>query len=135
MRPIVEITRLEENYTYGTFGILRLQKEVFCVTLEPPDRLNEPFVSSIPAQQYIMERDISRSYGETFKVQNVPNRTWIFFHPGNYIHNTEGCIILGQYFDKLRGDRAVLNSGQTFNKFMSALSGYNRALLTITEVY
>ena len=65
---IVELIRLEENFDYGTFGALRINKEVFCVTLEPADLLNKQNVSSIPAQQYLCERYSSTKYPNTFQI-------------------------------------------------------------------
>lgn len=135
MRPIIELIRLEEKYRYGTFGILKINKEVFCVTLEPPDLLNKRNASSIPAQQYDLHRISSSVFGWTFKVMDVPSRTDILFHAGNVVANTHGCIILAQHFGKLRGDRAVLNSGKTFHIFMALMEGHNVAHLTIREVY
>jgi len=135
MYPTVEIIRLEEDFEYGTFGILKINKAVFCVTLEPKDEENQPFISSIPAQQYICRRIVSPKWGETFEVTNVPLRAYVLFHPGNIQDNTEGCIILAQYFGKLMGDRAVLNSGKTFQAFMEVMKGYDDFHLTIKEVY
>jgi hypothetical protein len=135
MRPILELIRLEEDEAFGTFGMLRIQKEVFCVTLEPADRLNMPEVSSIPAQQYLIKRHNSPRFGETFQVIEVPGRTAVLIHAGNVVGHTQGCIILGQHFGKLKEDRAVLNSGETFKAFMATLAGHDVAHLTIREVY
>ena len=55
MIPSIEIIRLEENHEHGTFGILRINKEIFCCTLEENDEENASNISSIPAQQYICE--------------------------------------------------------------------------------
>ena len=134
MIPVVEIIRLEES-AQGTFGVLRIQKEVFCVTLEPPDMENAQDISSIPAQQYVCEKVNSPKYGETFEVKGVPGRDHVLFHAGNVVENTKGCILLAQYFGKLRGERAVLNSGQTFKDFMDALASYESFRLTIKEEY
>ena len=135
MKPILELIRLEEDEAFGTFGVLRIQKEVFCVTLEPADRLNAPQVSSIPAQQYLIKRHISPKFGETFQVMDVPGRAAVLLHAGNVVGHTQGCIILGQFFGKLKEDRAVLNSGETFKQFMAALAGHDEAHLTIREEY
>ena len=135
MYPVVELIRLEENEKYGTFGILRIQKQVFCVTLEPADLLNAPNRSSIPAQQYFCKRHISQRFGETFQVLNVPGRTNVLFHAGNVIGDTAGCILLAEHFGKLRGDRAVLNSGKTFRSFMERMKDHNSFHLTIYEMY
>ena len=133
--PMVKILRMNEDYDLGTFGVLLIQGEPFCVTLEPGDRLNAPFVSSIPAQQYFCHTYHSTKYGNTFRVLHVPGREHILFHPGNRVIDTEGCILVAQYWGKLRGDRAVLNSGGTFRKFMEFMAPYEVFHLTITEVY
>jgi len=132
---IVELIRLEERNHYGTFGVLKINKEVFCVTLEPPDRLNRRDVSSIPAQQYRCHKIISPRFGETFQVMNVPGRSNILFHAGNRVGDTAGCIILGQHFGKLLGDRAVLNSGRTFHIFMGMMQDEDIFHLKIREIY
>ena len=135
MKPSVEIIRLEERHRYGTFGILRINKELLCVTLEPPDRLNHVGESSIPAQQYLCYPFESSKFGSTWRVADVPGRDGILFHPGNTVHNTSGCILLAEHFGKLRGDRAILNSGNTFKMFLSILKPYGMASLTIRECY
>ncbi len=134
MIPVIEIIRLEES-ARGTFGVLRIQKEVFCVTLEPPDQENAKDISSIPAQQYICDKVNSPKYGETFEVKGVPGRDYVLLHAGNVVEHTKGCILLAQYFGKLRGERAVLNSGNTFKEFMSAMNDYESFKLTIKEEY
>jgi len=135
MKPILELIRLEEDARSGTFGVLRIQKELFCVTLEPPDLLNLKERSSIPAQQYDCRRYLSPRFGETFIVMDVPERTDVLFHPGNAVADTQGCILLAQHVGKLKGDRAVLNSGETFKAFMTLMEGHNAIHLTIKEVY
>ena len=132
MIPILEIVRLEES-TEGTLGILRVQKNVRMWTLEPPDFLNEKRISSIPAQQYEMIRWNSPHFGETFKVKDVPGRTQILFHSGNTIQDTKGCIILGSGL--LDNKKGVSESRKAFTKFMQILDGYDKAHLTILELY
>ena len=134
MIPIVELIRLEES-SEGTFGVLKIQKEVFCVTLEPPDNENIKNISSIPAQQYICECINSPKFGITFEIKNVPGRNNVLFHAGNIVEDTEGCIILAQYFGKLRGNRAILNSGNTFKSFLQIMKDYDSFKLTIKEEF
>lgn len=135
MNPTLELIRLEENEIFGTFGVLKIQGEVFCVTLEPPDKNNAQGVSSIPAQEYLIERYSSKRFGETFQVMNVPGRDAVLFHAGNVVADTHGCILLAQYFGKLKENRAVLNSGATFKAFMDLMAGYASANLTIKEAF
>lgn len=136
--PMVEITRLEENHDFGTFGTVRIQKQVFCTSLEPRDEENAQDISSIPAQQYECHWHQSSRFGSTYRVLDVPGRTNVLFHAGNRAKDTRGCIILGQYPDKLRGgdkDRGVWNSGATFKEFMFRMRDFDRFLLTIVEHY
>lgn len=134
--PTARILRLEENFQFGTFGAMLIGAQVFCSTLEPADLLNKSFVSSIPAQQYICERIIAPTFGETFQIMNVPDRENVLFHKGNIIDNTAGCVILGQYRDKLLQEkRALSNSGDTFKSFLDIMTGIDMFSLTIKEVY
>lgn len=152
--PVVELVRLEEHQDFGTFGVLLINKQVFCVTLEPNDEENAPFKSSIPAQQYFAKHHHSPKFGETFLVQGVPGRTNILFHPGNLEADTSGCIILAQHYGKLKvksddrrsGDghwrrirneeaRAVLNSGNTYKEFLKIMDGEPGFHLTVKETY
>ena len=59
--PILELIRLEESEA-GTFGILRIQKEIALFTLEPQDRVNAVSISCIPAQQYMCRERIARGF-------------------------------------------------------------------------
>ena len=132
--PTVRLVRVEES-NEGTFGNLIICSQVFCVTLERPDELNKQNISSIPAQQYQCIRIRSPQFGETFEIIDVPGRSHALFHAGNRIKNTKGCVILAQYFGKLQGDRAVLNSGKTFAEFLKIMKGIDVFSLTIKEVY
>jgi len=134
-KPIVELIRLEENYIYGTFGIIKINKKVFSVCLEPHDELNKTSKSSIPAQQYDCLRYSSDRYPDTFQVMNVPDRHKILFHAGNFAENTEGCILLARKFGVIKSGRAILNSGETFKQFMEIMEGVEEFHLTIRETY
>lgn len=132
---VLELIRLEKSGK-GVVSILKINKEIFCCALEPPDNNNQVNVSCIPVGQYYIDPVNSPKFGKTYKILNVPNRSNILFHAGNTMTDTQGCILLGETIGKLKGDRAILNSGSTFKKFMEKLgiSG-PRAILTVTECY
>lgn len=130
--PILEIIRLEEGEA-GTFGILRIQKQLSFFTLEPQDRENAIGISSIPAQQYTCTKYTSQKFGETFQVQDVPGRSSILFHYGNWQEDTEGCIILGSGI--LADRRGLKNSREAFDAFMRLMGNHDKLHLTITEVF
>jgi len=132
--PTVSITRVEEN-SEGTFGVVTICSQAFSVCLELPDRLNKANISNIPPRQYLCQRIESPKFGATFKVVDVPGRSMILFHSGNLISDSRGCLILAESFGKLNGNRAVLNSGATFKKFMEIMDGVDKFMLTIRECY
>lgn len=135
----------------GTFGVILLNGEAFCVTLEPPWRGNMPNISSIPSLDQVpflvqtgryickltpsplIDRITKGVWKAGYVLQNVPGRFGVMIHAGNFIENTHGCILLGQYFGKLRGDRAVLNTGETFNEFMTITRTVEQFPLTILD--
>lgn len=112
-----------ESAPDGTFGVMLIDGHAFCVTLERPWVNNEKQVSCIPVGEYSAVR-ITRPSGQvTFMIVGVPNRSAILFHPGNTIEDSKGCVLLGQFWEKLRENRAVKNSGHTFELFMRELEG------------
>lgn len=131
----VEVIRLETSKKYGTFGVLKVNKSFYCCTLEPPDQENQEDKSSIPTGQYTCKRIKSPKFGDTYEVSDVTARSNVLFHAGNVVGHTSGCIILGQHIGKLRGKKAVLNSGKTFDRFMDLMSDNKRFHLTVSEVY
>jgi hypothetical protein len=120
---------------YGVFGVLVLDWEPFCVTLEPPERSNRRNISCIPTGQYVCHKYSSDKFPSTWEVQNVYDRKKILFHPGNLVYHTDGCVILAEYFGKLMGDLAVLNSGKTFKKFMRITETCSELFFIIREAY
>lgn len=119
--PTIRLIRVEENYDHGTFGVLLINSQLFSWTLEPKDEENKSNISSIPAQQYECKRYSSPKYPDTFEITNVPDRFNVLFHSGNTDDDTAGCILLGNTIGKLKGNRAILNSGNTFNEFRSTM--------------
>jgi len=134
---IVSIVRLEEDFTFGTFGMLLIDGSIFCATLEPPDLLNKVGRSCIPAKSYEIARYFSTKFHkELYRVQNVPGRIGIVIHAGNTVNDTAGCILLGETVQKLKGpNRAIKNSGKTLEAFMTAMNKYSKAKLIIREMY
>jgi len=118
----VDIMRLEKSEE-GTFGVLRLDGRVQCVTLEPPERGNRIGVSCIPVGTYTCRRVDSPTFGRTSEVADVPGRTAILFHQGNVARDTHGCILLGSRFGRLGTERGVLDSRAALREFLDHCSG------------
>lgn len=103
-----------------------------CKTLELPWRDNERMISCIPDGFYVVKRHISPTFGECFHVTNVPNRSHILFHAGNYagsvnprtgVPDTKGCILPGKAFADIDGDGLcdVTSSGPTMRELLRVL--------------
>jgi len=104
----------------ATFGVLILGNIPFALTGERQWKDNESRVSCIPAGIYKCAKIHSPHFGEVVQVLDVPNRTHILFHKGNVpFKDSEGCILVGEQFEPLGGDTAVLASKKGFTEFMS----------------
>lgn len=128
----VDVVRLEKG-AEGTFGVLRLNERVLCVTLEPPDRDNQPDKSCIPVGEYLCNRVDSPSFGRTYEVTDVPGRSHILFHSGNVVSDTRGCVLLGRNFGFLDGSRGVMQSRSAFREFLDKLHGQSSFVVRVEE--
>ena len=83
-------------YDKNKNGEVDFDEKRIAYTLELPFRGNEKEVSSIPAESYDIVRRGSKRFGEHFLVRDVPRRTDILIHAGNYPKDTHGCILVGE---------------------------------------
>lgn len=70
-------------------------------TIEPPYLNNQKFISCINSGDYWVYRHVSPKFGDCFKIQKVPKRSNILFHPGSFKKNTKGCVLPGLGFADL----------------------------------
>ncbi len=131
MKPLVKIVRLEQT-TKGVLGSLVLNGQLFCTTLEPDS--NDPVKRQIPEGVYLCKKFHGSRFPNTFEII-VPGHTAVLFHPGNIEADTQMCILLGQYPGKLKGQRAILNSGNTFKEFMGFMGQRAAFELEIINFY
>lgn len=137
---------------HGTVGVVFIDGERFCYSMERPERENKCNISCIPAGEYIVEWHKSPKYGWCYQVANVEGRSHILIHPGNYggdtlrgfRSDTNGCILLGKRLGTLTYNmveqKAVLISRPVVRKFNAALRSKTSLkrkpfLLTITRRY
>lgn len=124
------LTRLVDNgvQTIGELNVYKDHIKVFsCKTLELPWKDNENRVSCIPTDDYkvkIRSGEESASYDYThYHVQDVPDRTWILIHAGNYHTQILGCILVGRTFTDINSDGQldVTSSRATLRKLIDVL--------------
>lgn len=125
----------------AALGLLSIG-EWTCHTLELPWRENKPNKSCIPAGTYtlglrpspLIDRITKGEFSEGWEVQHVPNRTFIMFHHGNWVEDTEGCILVGRKAEwTSREGHMVTSSMNTFRDFMAKMEKLppEQRLLTI----
>lgn len=77
----------------GTNGILRCNELIICRTIELPWKNNKRGISCIPTGRYRLQDRYSPHHGNHIEVLNVPDRSFILFHPANdACKELKGCI-------------------------------------------
>ncbi len=139
----VNLVRLRKS-DHGTEGLLFF-RHFSCFSMELPWRDNRRNISCIPAGIYTVRLRVSPRYGRVYWVIEVPDRSYILIHLGNWggdvsrglKTHTNGCILLGKYTGILQGQRAVLCSRPTITRFLNLMQSKHfrlNVLNTIAEV-
>ena len=104
-----------------TVGVLNAG-EFRCFTLELPPNGNQQNISCIPEGCYDCKKVKSPSLGHCIEIQNVPNRTFIRIHKGNYTRQIQGCVLVGEALKDIDADFVidVANSKSAFDNLMKA---------------
>ena len=109
------------SYTDCTIG--RISCNGFeCFTLELPWRNNEQNISCYPSGVYEYKKRYSSSKKcEVIELINVPNRTYIQVHAGNFTHQILGCTLVGDSIVYLDADLIpdIGNSARQMVKLLS----------------
>jgi|SRR5690625_422 len=127
------VNRVTEQEGKQTLGDMVLYDEGLvlfeCKTLELPWRGNRQNVSCIPPESgeatypfIILDRSPSFNYKHLW-IKDVPNRSHIKVHRGNYHRSIEGCILVGDSFTDIDGDGLldVTNSKRTLDDLIFQL--------------
>lgn len=120
------INRLDygENQTLGhLLAFDQLTKIYEAKSLELPWKENTQRISCIPAGNYAVKKHNSPNFGYCFWIQNVPGRSEILIHRGNFYTDILGCILIGDSFTDINNDGYldVRNSANTVNHLVSLM--------------
>lgn len=113
---LATLTRFDTSLE-GTFGILRCEDFHIYIS-ELPWRNNERSKSCIPEGIYTASWHNSPRFGFTYRIQQVPGRSEILLHSGNYagsvdhkyLSNSHGCLLPAMKLGYLSGQKAGLMS-------------------------
>ena len=87
-----------------TFSRLHTDKGLQLFCLELPWRGNAPNISCVPEGIYNAFIRTSPKNGIVIELKDVPDRSFIQFHVGNYTRNIEGCILPGMTISHIDSD-------------------------------
>jgi hypothetical protein len=124
---ILERFIFKENFTIGRIFINDI---FFCYTLELPWVDNQKRKSCIPEGEYICQAYSSEKHPNVVELQNVPDRSKILIHAGNYPKDTLGCILVGNAYDEEKG--VVWSSKATLHSLFTQV-GYNFKINVISN--
>lgn len=125
MNAVLLRTKSDDYQTTGVFSLLDESGFLFnCFSLELPHKRNQTSISRIPSGRYLCKKRHSKKYGWHYILDNVPNRSYILIHFGNYNRDTKGCILLGKDLIDINGDGKldVTSSRKTMEKLLSIAS-------------
>lgn len=106
----------------GTFGHLTMPSGKIFATVERPWLDNEPMVSCIPIGIYRCNPSYYyRGDYEAFEITGVINRSRILFHIGNYVRNTNGCILINTRHGAVGHEWCGVASRSAYLSFMTEL--------------
>ena len=128
----------EPSTDMGTFGKFSTPLRSF-VSGELPWRDNVQGLSCVPVGSYICKWQYSPSHNRNvYHLQNVPDRTDVEIHPGNYCGDTskmnesaqepyrtdvKGCILLGMNKEMILGQMMLGQSRTAVGLFEAEMNG------------
>lgn len=124
MRLEIERIEFRDKQTEGVMTVYQDNEPIFkCYSLELEEDINAKRDDCIPRGVYNVEKRQSTKYKHHFHVLDVPNRSYILIHQGNFNFSTLGCILVGATLSDINGDgyRDTTSSVATMNKLNKIL--------------
>lgn len=98
MKIEIRRNKSSDKQTLGMLYLLDDNNNIFdsWYSLELPWKDNQRRVSCIPKGEYIAIKHRSPKFGLCFWLQDVPDRSEILIHKGNFHTDILGCILIGK---------------------------------------
>jgi hypothetical protein len=138
MKILIERIDYGDKQTIGKLYLLNSLNEVISEfwSLELPNKDNQRRISCIPEGVYKARKHNSPKHGLSLWLQDVPNRSEILIHKGNYHTDILGCIIIGSDLADINKDGYldVTNSKNSIKKLMSMLEDVDGIMIDIKRI-
>lgn len=127
MKIILERFNSAKYYTQGKIDVVNGIVSVYqCYSLELPWKDNKKEISCIPDGEYPVTVYQSPNKGEVLLLHDVPGRSMIEIHIGNYatkhgdVGDILGCILPGTSYSDINGDGIldITNSAKAMSEIM-----------------
>lgn len=104
-------------------------------SLELPNLNNQRRISRIPKGIYKARKHTSPKFGRSLWLQDVPNRSEILIHKGNYHSDILGCILLGKGLADINKDgfMDVTQSSVAIKELMDLLVDVDSIMVEIYD--
>lgn len=135
MKLLLERYSEDSKQTIGKLYLLNYRDEVLRSwdSLELPWKDNKRRVSCIPKGVYKARKHTSPKFGNCLWLQDVPNRSEILIHVGNYYTQILGCILIGTGLKDINKDGYidVLYSKRAMSQLMNSLKDVDGLMIEI----
>ncbi|MFA6569678.1 MAG: DUF5675 family protein [Bacteroidota bacterium] len=126
MKVIIKRTQYRDKQVTGLLTVEDSDKILFsCYTLELPDLQNQKQISCIPLGSYECRKTEGSPHIKYphIDIINVPKRTGIKIHKGNYYSQIAGCCLVGLGFTDINADgyKDVTSSGKALEKLLEVV--------------
>ena len=135
MRILIDRYAPEPKQTIGVFYLLNTNDSVIAKwdCLELPWLNNQRRISCIPTGFHKARKHNSTRFGSSLWLQDVPNRSEILVHKGNYHTDILGCILMGRFLKDINKDGLidVVESGKSIKELLSYLKYVDGIMIEI----
>lgn len=137
MRLLLNRYMQDDTQTIGNLFLLDNSNNMLARwdSLELPWKENQRRVSCIPVGSYKCKKHRSPKFGWSLWLQDVPNRSEILIHQGNYYTDILGCILIGKDLKDINADghQDVTRSKVAMRELMMALTDVNGIMIDIVN--
>jgi len=138
MKLILERYSHEEKQTIGNLYLTENNGSIIARwdSLELPWLDNQRNISCIPTGTYKARKHYSPKFGKCLWLQDVPNRSEILIHSGNFYSDILGCILIGKNLKDINKDSIVdvVNSRLAVRELMSSLIDVDGLMIDVNSI-